>query len=373
MNEEGIRVPAGLYRQSRIFAATSGLWQRLGNLETLVLKDEIAAQAIRQPLYVTSLARAGTTILTEMLERHQDVTSHRYSDFPNIWTPYWRNHLAQSTRRETPRLEERAHKDRIQVNNDSPEAIEEVLWMHFFPDLHEESRAQILRADQRNEAFDTFYRDHIRKLLMVRGADRYLAKGNYNISRLAYIQSLFADARFNIPVRDPTHHIASLAKQHRLFMSADEQDPRVARQLAFSGHFEFGPRRTFINFGDPETCRAISEAWDQGREIEGWARYWSATYRHLADHLENDPKLAEAAFVIPYETLCHESAPSIDALLKHCRLERSSYAELREEYIQRLSPPDYYQPDFSPAEQASIEQYCSPVLHRLQPYLFRTV
>ena len=87
-----------------------------------------------------------TTIVTEMLERHPDVTSHRYSDFPNVWTPYWRNHLLQQTRREAPKAEERAHKDRIRVSNDSPEAVEEVLWMHFFRDIHDEAQNQVLEA-----------------------------------------------------------------------------------------------------------------------------------------------------------------------------------------------------------------------------------
>jgi hypothetical protein len=120
-------VPTGLHLQSRLFAATAGLWRRLGNLESQVLGEEIGNIDIDRPVYVTSLARAGTTIITEMLERHPNLTSHHYSDFPNVWTPYWRNHLLQQTRRTAPPVQERAHKDRIQVSNDSPEAVEEVL------------------------------------------------------------------------------------------------------------------------------------------------------------------------------------------------------------------------------------------------------
>jgi len=124
-----IRVPAGLYLQSRFFAATSGLWRRLAEIETAVLRDDIASKSVDRPVYVTGLPRAGTTILTEMLAQHPDLTSHRYSDFPNVWTPYWRNYLLGKTRIRTPVKAERAHGDRILVNNDSPEAVEEVLWM----------------------------------------------------------------------------------------------------------------------------------------------------------------------------------------------------------------------------------------------------
>jgi hypothetical protein len=92
----GVAVPSGLHLQSRFFASTAGLWRRIGNFETSVLGDEIRDITIERPVYVTSLARSGTTILTEMLERHPDLTCHRYSDFPNPWTPYWRNYLLRS-------------------------------------------------------------------------------------------------------------------------------------------------------------------------------------------------------------------------------------------------------------------------------------
>jgi hypothetical protein len=371
--QDGIRVPTGLHLQSRLFARSAGLWRRLGNLETSVLSDEIAVIKVSRPIYVTSLARAGTTIVTEMLEKHPDVTSHRYSDFPNVWTPYWRNHLLQSTRKETPKPQERAHRDRIKVSNDSPEAVEEVLWRHFFPEQHDSRRDQVLRAGPRNTEFDTFYQAHIRKLLAVRSADRYLAKGNYNIARLAYIRGLFADARFLIPLRDPVHHIASLAKQHRLFLESDRDDPRVARQLAMSGHFEFGPGRTFVNFGDQEVAEAIRDCWSEGREVEGWARYWAATYRHLAAQLDADPGLAEAVLLFRYESLCEDSEITIDALLEHCDLDTGAYAPQREKYSRSLSLPDYYQPDFSRTELDTIDKHCLPALRGLEKHLFTTV
>ena len=71
---ETTRVPTGLYLQSRLFAATAGLWRKLGDLETSVLAENIQDIRIEAPIYVSSLARAGTTIVTEMLERHPDVT-----------------------------------------------------------------------------------------------------------------------------------------------------------------------------------------------------------------------------------------------------------------------------------------------------------
>lgn len=356
-----VRVPAGLHLQSRFFAATRGLWQRLGNLESAAVREDMEAVPIQQPVYVSSLARAGTTIVTEMLEQHPALTSHHYSDFPNVWTPYWRNYLLQRSRRHAPRAEERAHGDRIMISADSPEAVEEILWMHFFPEAHAAGQDNTLGPETRRPGFERFYCDHIRKLLAVRERPRYLAKGNYNIARFAYIRALFSDARFVVPYRNPLDHIASLVKQHRLFLREHEQDPRVGRQLALSGHFEFGPFRKAIHFGDDAAWHAINQAWDSGREVEGWALYWAQTYRFLLRQLEADAALRASCLLFAYESLVRDSATVIDRILAHCDLETEPFAPVRAHYIGHLTPPDYYQPDFSSEEVAVIEEICGPV------------
>lgn len=360
-----IDVPRGLYWQARFFEATAPAWRWLGEFETRAVSDEIATIAIERPVYVTSLARAGTTIITELLEAHPALTCHHYSDFPNVWTPYWRNYLLKRTRREAPLATERAHRDRIVVSRDSPEAVEELLWMTFFEGLHDASRSNVLDERTKNERFEHFYRDHVRKLLAVRGAERYLAKGNYNLSRLAYLHRLFPDARFLVPLRAPRHHIASLVKQHALFAGAHEIDPRVGRQLAMSGHFEFGPFRRAIHFGNDDAAREIAAAWREGREVEGWARYWAAAYEFLDRQLEANPALARRCLLFRYEDLCAQSGAVIDALLAHCDLDPAPFAAARSRYARELTLPDYYQASFSDAESGAIRSYCGEAYARL--------
>lgn len=366
-----VEVPSGLYRASRFFARTRPLWRGLGNLETRALSHDIAKVTIDRPLYVTSLARAGTTIVTEMLASHPEVTCHRYSDFPNVWTPYWRNYLLQKTRRESPKPVERAHKDRIMVSQDSPEAVEEVLWMAWFEHVHNPFQSNVLDSNTTNTEFERFYSDHRRKLLAVRGANRYLAKGNYNISRLAYLHSLHPDARFLIPIRTPEHHIASLAKQHALFCQAHKHDNRVGTQLAMSGHFEFGPFRRAVHFGDDAVAAAIRADWEAGKEAEGWARYWSETYSFLARQLEASPSLAERCMLFRYEDLCARSESVIDGILEHCALPTRPFAQSRAHYAAYLTPPEYYQPSFSEEETRKIGQLTHESFERVGEFCFR--
>lgn len=363
-----VRVPWGLYFQTRFFAATRRLWRRLGDLESKVVREETEQWVVDRPIYITSLPRSGTTIVTEMLAQHPELTCHRYSDFPNLWTPYWRNYLLGKSRFQAPKKVERAHQDRIYVSHDSPEAVEEVLWMSFFSSRHDASASQLLDGRLRNGEFDRFYQQHILKLLAVRNANRYLAKGNYNISRIRYILALYPHAKFLIPVRDPVQQIASLMKQHDLFTGASRQDPRIPLQLALSGHFEFGPRRIPVNFGNPEVTRAIIDCWQHGREAEGWSRYWAETYQHVVGQLEEFPELRKACLLFRYEDLCTHSERLIDTILEHCELPQTGFESIRKEYISRLSPPDYYPINFSPDELRQIAHHCSPVNEKLSKF-----
>lgn len=364
----GVHVPRGLYFQSLLFAATRGQWKWLADVESRAVRKELGQRVVDRPVYITGLPRSGTTILTEMLARHPDLTCHRYSDFPNVWTPYWRNYLLAKTRIQTPKQVERAHRDRIFVSQDSPEAVEEVLWMFFFPSLHDAKLSQVQDGRSRNVGFERFYTEHILKLLAVRNANRYLAKANYNLARIRYILSLYPDAKFLIPVRSPVQQVASLVKQHALFCRSSVEDSRIPRQLAMSGHFEFGPRRTPVNFGDRETTRTIVECWAQGREVEGWARYWADTYRYVLGQLDVFPQVRKACLLLRYEDLCANSPQLIDSILEHCELSANGFETTREQFISMLTPPDYYQVDFNPSELRQIDDHCGPVDEKLSKY-----
>ena len=61
----------------------------LAGFETKSLKKRLVDVKIDRPIYVTGLARAGTTILLELLSQNEGVTSYRYKDFPFVMLPYW--------------------------------------------------------------------------------------------------------------------------------------------------------------------------------------------------------------------------------------------------------------------------------------------
>lgn len=343
-------------------ARTPGFWQWLAKVETSSNRDALDAIRIEKPIYVTGLARSGSTILLELLESHPATGSHRYRDFPLVMTPvFWNRAFANIYKDTTP--VERSHKDRILVTPDSPEALEEILWMRFFEGRHATERNQVLDERTSNEDFETFYRDHIKKILLIREAKRYLAKGNYNVTRLAYLAKLFPDVRIVVPVRSPEAHIASLQKQHRLFCEEERQNPKVLRHMQRVGHFEFGLDRRPLNTGDADLARRVETLWRERQDIEGLAHHWAGIYGFLLDQLEAAPGLKRQVMIVRYEDLCTDGEATLAAILDHVEL--AAPAEQIKTLAARLSAPTYYSPDFSDAEREAINSITGPVATRL--------
>jgi len=344
-----------------------GYWVSMGDLESRLLRRRIDQTPIDRPVFISGLARWGTTILLELFSQLESVCTHQYRDFPPVFTPYCWNWLVDRTLRQTAVPTERAHGDRIEVTPESPEAFEEPVWMAFFPNIHDPHSSNLLDTQTSNPEFERFYRDHIRKLLIVRKASRYVSKGNYNISRLQYLRKTFPDARFVIPVRDPVTHIASMMKQHSLFRRATQGNPKARNHLRWVGHYEFGQDRVPINMGDTTRIEEILGLWEDGEEIRGWARYWNHIYGAVAQQLDHDSRLRETTIVIPYEEFCHSPVETVRNILRHTDFHNQQ--SRTEQFCAGVSLPSYYTWPFSDKDLEIIHEETSETVreYRLTP------
>ena len=81
-------------------------------------------------VFISGLARSGTTILLKYLYETGAFKSLTYSDMPFVLMP---NTWKKISRKKTKSSKhERAHNDSIKIGPDSPEAFEEVFWRVFF-------------------------------------------------------------------------------------------------------------------------------------------------------------------------------------------------------------------------------------------------
>jgi hypothetical protein len=348
-------VPGAFYWSVRGVHAAAPLFVGLGNLESLMLTRSLSTQAVDRPVYICGLPRAGTTITLQMLSEHADVVTHKYADFlmpymPWVWNKVFPRIPVDAMRKPVPRI----HRDRIQVTRDSAEMGEEILWEHFFPHIHAEANYSVLDGATSNPRFERFYSEHLRKLALVRGRNRYVSKAIMCVVRMQYLRKLFPDARFLLYVRNPVDHVASLIKQDRIWAELLRDDPRQIEIIELTGHHEFGPNQVMANVGNPDELREIRALFDDGKWAESRARYWAYVYGFVAKQLEGDPELARRVCIVRYEDLCSDSLATIDRILAHTELEPLAFAGTRAAYGEKLSFPDYYKPAFNAAQLSAI-------------------
>lgn len=360
--DPSFHVPAFFTWVAKSMRRHKRFWIGLGKLESAVLAPDLVGVVVREPVYVCGLARSGSTLLLEILAAQGDAASHRYQDFPFVFTPFWWQAVLKFSPFKDTSLRERAHGDGMLVNAASPEAMEEMLWNAFFPHNHDAGVSQVLGRGDDVGGFAVFYRKHIQKLLLGMKRKRYVSKGNYNVTRMAYLQSVFADARFVVPVREPVAHIASLMRQHARFCEAGKKDAKVALHMSLAGHYEFGLNRVAIHTGNQALMDGVLAAWKAGDELGGWALYWAMLYGFVAEQLEGDAALRDAAMVVRFEDLCAQPEAVLQRLFAHCRMVADE--AMIGLYVAKIHKPDYYDAGFSAGDVARIRELTQGVARR---------
>lgn len=345
--------PVPMYFIVKFFHEFPFLANMVNMIESFQLKKKIEKVIIDRPVFVTGLARAGTTITLEMLSKHPEVATHRYLHMVLPFTPYWTQEIANLTPIMTSPVE-RLHKDRIVVTRDSVEAVEEIFWQKFFHP-HNEISSDILGTTTQNPKFENFYPNHIKKLLINQKATRYFAKNNYNLARMEYLQKLYPNVKFIILIRNPFNQIASLVKQDIILKELEREDPRLLDWTKIIGHREFGSAKVCINLDNTKTIQKIRELWNQkSTYIKGWAVYWTEIYSYIDKKLKSNPTLANAVLLIRYEDLCEEPEVTIDRIIDHIGLDMKKFTKVKESYSKRLEQPTYYKTKFTEKEQEAI-------------------
>jgi len=325
------------------------LMLRLARAESNALQDHLSLHPVQAPVYLCGLPRAGTTILLEALSMHADVGTHRYSDYPFVHLPYWWSRLAGHMPKSDAPPIERAHGDRILVTPQSPEALEESLWMSFFGHLHDAEQVQILDSFAKNPDFEAHYRAHVGKLLLARGKRRYVCKSSYNIARMLYLRKIFPDARFVVAVREPAAHVQSLMRQHARFTSALTENVRDREHMKRIGQFAFGPDRSPINVG---FSRDIVSLWAKGEEVRGWARYWARIHGFVLRQMQVTRQYDGAGMILRYEDFCADPETQLRNVMDHAGLPATD--TFIRAFATRVSTPRGYEASFSDAERAII-------------------
>lgn len=247
-----------------------------------------------QHVFIAGLARAGTTILMRRFHATGIFRSLTYRDMPFVLMPnLWRN-ITRLSRKHIEK-KERAHGDRIMVDFDSPEALEEVFWRVFASNHYIKSDTLVpMTVDK--EILEKFQR-YVAAILASNSnnaQERYLSKNNNNILRLPCIKKAFPNAIIIIPFRDPLQQAFSLMRQHARFTKSNQTDTFVRSYMTWLAHHEFGPdHRPFRFSNDPVPFRTDT--------LDYWLKIWHDTYSWLINNTSYED------YFLSYETLCRET------------------------------------------------------------------
>ena len=227
-------------------------------------------------VFITGLARSGTTILLNAIYKSNIFASLSYADMPFVLAPKLWSKI--SFLKKDFELKERAHGDGIKVSEESPEAFEEVFWKTF--------------SYQEYEELEDKFRVYVGNILHNYKKDRYLSKNNQNIKRVELINSIFSNSKILIPFRKPIPHAYSLLTQHKKFIEESKKDKFISKYMKWIGHTEFGPNYIPIHNQNLNFQNDL--------EINHWIEQWYLTYSNIFQSLKNKKNI----YFISYEKLC---------------------------------------------------------------------
>ena len=263
-------------------------------------------------VFVSGLARAGTTIIMRRLHETGAFRSLTYRDMPFVLCPSLWQRISSLTRKDV-QATERAHGDGLKVSLDSPEALDEVFWRVFAgSDYIKNDHLCVHTVD--SDLVEKF-RHYVSYVLEAQNpADkrlRYLSKNNNNILRLNAIRAAFPRAAIVIPFRDPIQHANSLLEQHVRFSRFQGGDRFIRSYMIWLAHHEFGLEHKPYRFDRQSRPKASMH---EVTSINYWLDLWLEVYAWL---LANKP---DNSVLVCYEDLC--SDPSVwDRMLERLELQ----------------------------------------------------
>jgi len=186
---------------------------------------------------------------------------------------------------------------------------------------------------------------------------RYVAKNNYNVSRLGYLHKLYPDLKIIMMIRHPINHIASLVKQDAILKQLESENKQLLHWTKIVGHREFGTAKICINVDSTKTIEKIRKLWEKEETyVKGWAVQWNMIYSYVTDLLKRNKHLADRTLILRYEDLTDKSAESIDRIVEHLELSEDKFKDIKDEYIHKLHQPKYYKPSFNKKEIEDIRE-----------------
>ena len=248
------------------------------DIESLICGNSNTA---KENIFVTGLARSGTTSVFNYLYDSNEFGSLLYTDMPFLLMPNLWNLIPKQ---KSTGKSERFHGDNILVGNDSPEALDEFFWKVFLKNSYiSKDSLEINKIE--NDTINK-YKKYISLICRLRKKDKYLSKNNNSILRIQQLLKSSIPTKFILLYRNPFDHAASLLKLHLRFSELQENNKFILRYFNYLGHHEFGMNQKKFNLypNKKDTDISLNKAgidfW-----INSWIEYYSFALEQFSDQI----------------------------------------------------------------------------------------
>ena len=266
----------------------------LFDLENFLFRKKNKLIRIKHHLYITGLARAGTTIMLRSIYASNKFASLTYRDMPFVISPNLWNYISKYLK--TKKTIMRKHNDNILINLDSPEQFEEIFWN--LKTSNEYNFKNCLKYYNVNSYNLELYELFIKNCLLKYNKQSYISKNNNNLLRIKSLMKKFPNAKFLIIFRNPLDHSISLMNQHINFSNLQKKDKFIKNYMNCLVHHEFGLNQKQMLF-DEEDAINISKD-----NINFWLLQWINFYKFA---LKEKLKLSKNIIFVDYKDICTNS------------------------------------------------------------------
>ena len=261
----------------------------LFHLENLFLKNKNNIKDNKH-IFISGMPRSGTTALLNFFYQSNKFASLTYNDMPFAIAPNFGSILPKKKLSKI----ERKHGDGIEIDNFSPEALDEIFFLTFNED------------DQKE-----FFENYIGLILLRYSKNRYLSKNNSNYKRIDLISSTFKKSKIFILYRNPFDQACSLLEQHIKFCDIQKKDKFILDYMNYLGHYEFG--LNYKTWNNP--INYINHFF-----LDHWLEQWFFFYQKILRIKKN----FENIIFISYDDLCENSL----LIEKLCKISDLKYQNL---------------------------------------------
>lgn len=301
-----------------------------------------------RPVFVMGLARSGTTVVLEILEKTGAFHSPTYRDMPFVLCPNLWKSLTRHSRLKG-QMSTRAHGDGIAVGFDSPESFEEVFWQTTC-EAQPGPGYGLAKPTQDVLADFAAYRSLSILSGLVEGNSpqapatsplRYLSKNNNNILRLQQL-SAQTNAQLVLIIRDPLATAWSLYRQHQRFSQMQADDPFVRAYMRWLGHHEFGQGHQPLATGTQNLQGLVPQ------QPGYWLAYWLGIYENLWQTYLALPAECQSRIVwLAHERMCGSPEQELARLFKFAQIEQSAsnYCDMLKTTAQNTDLKSQFQND----------------------------